>query len=267
MTWVMDGLVVFPERMRTNAMAHGGIAFSQTVLLALVDAGMSRATTPTGSSSAPPRRRGTRTRPSATSSPPTPRSRVDARPRRRVRPGAVPPEPGRGVRPPREAPRRGRLSAAVPVAPGQGPRHLRRRRRASCSSSRPTGSARSTSILPTPIPDKGRVLTACSLHWFDRVADVVPNHVRDGRPRRLPRAVRRATPTSPAARCSCAAARVIPMECVVRGYLAGSGWVAVPRGRRRVRGPAPRRADGVDAPARSRSSRRPRRRPRATTCR
>ena len=42
MTWVIDGLVVFPERMRANATTLGGIAWSQTVLLALVDAGMSR---------------------------------------------------------------------------------------------------------------------------------------------------------------------------------------------------------------------------------
>ncbi len=42
MTAVIDGLVVFPERMRRQAMAFGGIAFSQTLLLALVDAGLAR---------------------------------------------------------------------------------------------------------------------------------------------------------------------------------------------------------------------------------
>jgi adenylosuccinate lyase len=42
LTWVVDGLVVFPERMRGNALALGGIAFSQSVLLALVDAGLAR---------------------------------------------------------------------------------------------------------------------------------------------------------------------------------------------------------------------------------
>ena len=42
LTWVLDGLVVFPERMRENLEVAGGIAFSQSVLLALVDAGMSR---------------------------------------------------------------------------------------------------------------------------------------------------------------------------------------------------------------------------------
>ena len=79
-------------------------------------------------------------------------------------------------------------------------------------------------VLPTPIPHKGRVLTACSLYL------VRP----DERPRAEPRAVaptvpgspRRSTPTRswPVARRSCAAADVVPMECVVRGYLTGSGW-------------------------------------------
>jgi phosphoribosylaminoimidazole-succinocarboxamide synthase len=78
-------------------------------------------------------------------------------------------------------------------------------------------------VLPTPIEDKGRVLTACSLFWFDRTADIVPNHVVSADRGSFPppfdddedlagRAtlVRRAD--------------VIPIECVVRGYLAGSGW-------------------------------------------
>jgi phosphoribosylaminoimidazole-succinocarboxamide synthase len=78
-------------------------------------------------------------------------------------------------------------------------------------------------ILPTPIPDKGRVLTACSLFWFERTADVVPNHVVTGDPARFPapyggdeELAGRATLVR--------AADVVPMECVVRGYLAGSGW-------------------------------------------
>jgi len=78
-------------------------------------------------------------------------------------------------------------------------------------------------ILPTPIPDKGRVLTACSLHWFDWVADIVPNHLVSADRSRFP---------SPfdddidlAGRAMLVrTARVIPMECVVRAYLAGSGW-------------------------------------------
>jgi phosphoribosylaminoimidazole-succinocarboxamide synthase len=78
-------------------------------------------------------------------------------------------------------------------------------------------------ILPTPIPHKGRVLTACSLHWFAATADLVPNHVVS--------ADRAAFPAPFDADAELAgratlvrAADVIPVECVVRGYLAGSGW-------------------------------------------
>ena len=74
-------------------------------------------------------------------------------------------------------------------------------------------------ILPTPIPDKGRVLTGMSLFWFERTADLVANHLvtvdpADGAfdPALSGRAmvVRRAD--------------VVPLECVARGYLSGSGW-------------------------------------------
>jgi phosphoribosylaminoimidazole-succinocarboxamide synthase len=77
-------------------------------------------------------------------------------------------------------------------------------------------------VFPTPIPDKGRVLTQLSLFWFEKLADVVPNHVIsaanfDGE--LAPHAaalegramiVRRTEP--------------VPIECVVRGYISGSGW-------------------------------------------
>jgi phosphoribosylaminoimidazole-succinocarboxamide synthase len=77
-------------------------------------------------------------------------------------------------------------------------------------------------ILPTPIPDKGRVLTQLSMFWFEKLADVVPHHVisaadftgelasyaasLDGRAM----LVRRTEP--------------LTIECVVRGYISGSGW-------------------------------------------
>jgi len=78
-------------------------------------------------------------------------------------------------------------------------------------------------ILPTPIPDKGRVLTACSLFWVDHLQSVVPNHVISGDHELFPPPfdddsdlIGRATLAR--------AADVIPIECVARGYLAGSGW-------------------------------------------
>jgi phosphoribosylaminoimidazole-succinocarboxamide synthase len=77
-------------------------------------------------------------------------------------------------------------------------------------------------VLPTPVPDKGKVLTQLSLFWFDRLAGTVPNHViaakdfsgelaqyassLDGRAM----LVRKTEP--------------VPIECVVRGYISGSGW-------------------------------------------
>lgn len=72
-------------------------------------------------------------------------------------------------------------------------------------------------VLPTPIPDKGVVLTQLSLFWFDRLRDVVPHHVQDGRlddPRfaELRGRAMIVARTEP-----------FPVECVVRGYLAGSG--------------------------------------------
>ena len=77
-------------------------------------------------------------------------------------------------------------------------------------------------ILPTPIPDKGRVLTQLSLFWFDLLKDVIPNHVLSAKDFPAPfdafeeelagRAmiVRKTQP--------------LPIECVVRGYVSGSGW-------------------------------------------
>ena len=77
-------------------------------------------------------------------------------------------------------------------------------------------------VLPTPIPDKGRVLTQLSIFWFEKLSDIVPHHVisvmefpgelapyRDSLDGRA-MLVRRTEP--------------IPIECVVRGYLSGSGW-------------------------------------------
>jgi phosphoribosylaminoimidazole-succinocarboxamide synthase len=65
-------------------------------------------------------------------------------------------------------------------------------------------------VLPTEIPDKGRVLTGLSGFWFSRTEGIVPNHLlslgEDGRS------------------TECQRLEMLPIECVVRGYLAGSGW-------------------------------------------
>jgi phosphoribosylaminoimidazole-succinocarboxamide synthase len=78
-------------------------------------------------------------------------------------------------------------------------------------------------ILTTPIPDKGRVLTACSLLWFDLTRDLVPNHVVTADPSSFPPPFDQ-DPELAGRATLVRTADVIPMECVVRGYLAGSGW-------------------------------------------
>src|SRR5258708_38020405 len=77
-------------------------------------------------------------------------------------------------------------------------------------------------ILPTPIPDQGQVLTQLSLFWFDLLRDVIPNHVLSATEFPAPfdtydeelagrsMLVRKTAP--------------LPIECVVRGYVSGSGW-------------------------------------------
>ena len=77
-------------------------------------------------------------------------------------------------------------------------------------------------IMPTPIPDKGRVLTQLSLFWFDLLKDVIPNHLLSATEFPAPfdryqsdlagrsMVVKKTTP--------------LPIECVARGYLSGSGW-------------------------------------------
>ena len=78
-------------------------------------------------------------------------------------------------------------------------------------------------ILPTAIPNKGRVLTACSLYWFERTADLVPNHVVTAERSAFPAPFDHDADLAGRATLV-RRAEVIPMECVVRGYLAGSGW-------------------------------------------
>jgi phosphoribosylaminoimidazole-succinocarboxamide synthase len=81
-------------------------------------------------------------------------------------------------------------------------------------------------VLPTPIADKGRVLTGLSRFWFGVTHDVVPNHLIGTDPAAVPEGV---VPPDVAADLRgrmllCRRATVLPIEVVVRGYLSGSGW-------------------------------------------
>ena len=79
-------------------------------------------------------------------------------------------------------------------------------------------------VLPTEIPDKGRVLTALSLWWFDQLADLVPNHVVTARVADYPAQLQPYADALRGRSMLCRALDMLPVECVARGYLTGSGW-------------------------------------------
>jgi len=80
-------------------------------------------------------------------------------------------------------------------------------------------------VLPTPIPDKGRVLTGLSRHWFDLTGALVPNHLIGTSIEDIPDADLPGPREDLRGRAMvCRMASVLPVEVVVRGYLAGSGW-------------------------------------------
>jgi phosphoribosylaminoimidazole-succinocarboxamide synthase len=77
-------------------------------------------------------------------------------------------------------------------------------------------------IMPNPIPDKGRVLTGMTLFWLDRTRGIVPNHLRGAWPGEL--LDEASAPELRGRAMLCEKLTMLPIECVVRGYLAGSGW-------------------------------------------
>jgi phosphoribosylaminoimidazole-succinocarboxamide synthase len=79
-------------------------------------------------------------------------------------------------------------------------------------------------VLATGIPHKGRVLTQISLFWFDFLKDLVPNHLVTADVDRYPAAIRSHTDELRGRSMLVMRAEMFPVECVVRGYLSGSGW-------------------------------------------
>jgi phosphoribosylaminoimidazole-succinocarboxamide synthase len=79
-------------------------------------------------------------------------------------------------------------------------------------------------VLPTPIPDKGRVLTGLSRFWFALTADLVSNHLLATAPADLPAAFAGRAAELRGRMMICRRLDILPIECIVRGYLAGSGW-------------------------------------------
>lgn len=79
-------------------------------------------------------------------------------------------------------------------------------------------------VMNDPIPDKGKILTAISAFWFDRIGDLVPHHLETVDVDRFPAACRPYADSLRDRSMLVRKAEVIPFECVVRGYLSGSGW-------------------------------------------
>ena len=77
-------------------------------------------------------------------------------------------------------------------------------------------------VMPTPIPDKGRVLTQLSLFWFDLLKDIVPNHVLSSA--NFPPPFDAYADELAGRSMIVKKTQPLPIECVVRGYVSGSGW-------------------------------------------
>ncbi|OGC03968.1 phosphoribosylaminoimidazolesuccinocarboxamide synthase [candidate division WOR-1 bacterium RIFOXYA12_FULL_43_27] len=80
------------------------------------------------------------------------------------------------------------------------------------------------SVMPNGIPDKGKILTQISLFWFDLVKDIIPNHVISADVNDFPIELQKYKKQLEKRSMLGKKAKGIPVECVVRGYLSGSGW-------------------------------------------
>lgn len=80
-------------------------------------------------------------------------------------------------------------------------------------------------IMDDPIPDKGRILTSISLFWFDYLKGIVENHVISTEPEDYPEPCRKYGDDLKGRSMLVRKAEPLPVECIVRGYVSGSGWV------------------------------------------
>ena len=235
--WLVEGLVVRPERMRRNLEASHYLFFSQRVLNALVEAGLARDDAYRLVQRASMRaweeeldfRELCRADDEIAS-----RVDLDAdlRPRRRTRATSTPSSPVSNAL--KEEP------AACLRLQHSRPGRSARSTRSTTSSLLLVASDRISTfdvVLPTEIPDKGRVLTGLSGYWFTLLEPIVPNHMLairdDGRS------------------MECRRLEMLPIECVVRGYLAGSGWKDYSGERRGLRARAARGPARVGQAARA----------------
>ena len=79
-------------------------------------------------------------------------------------------------------------------------------------------------VLPDGIPEKGRVLTQISIYWFEQMEDIIPNHIVATRVKDFPEKLHKYADILEGRSMLVKKTRPMPVECVVRGYLSGSGW-------------------------------------------
>jgi phosphoribosylaminoimidazole-succinocarboxamide synthase len=79
-------------------------------------------------------------------------------------------------------------------------------------------------VLPNGIPEKGRVLTQISIFWFEQMEDIVPNHIESVDVKDFPEKLKKYADVLEGRSMLVKKTRPMPVECVVRGYLSGSGW-------------------------------------------
>ena len=79
-------------------------------------------------------------------------------------------------------------------------------------------------VMPNGIPGKGKILTALSKFWFDKTQHIIPNHIISMDPADFPEPAQESADLLEGRTMMVQKAEVVPVECVVRGYLAGSGW-------------------------------------------
>lgn len=79
-------------------------------------------------------------------------------------------------------------------------------------------------VMDDPIPDKGKILTQVSLFWFDHLKDVVENHIISADPSEYPSSCAKYQDELQSRSMLVKKAKPLPVECIVRGYISGSGW-------------------------------------------
>lgn len=79
-------------------------------------------------------------------------------------------------------------------------------------------------VLPTPIPDKGKILTLMTLFWLDFLSDIVENHLITAKVEEYPEELKEYADILRDRSMIVKKAKILPVECIVRGYLSGSAW-------------------------------------------